>query len=194
MLIRILNTINEMAAGIYSIVFGVEVLVVVVIGAIGNGTMTLTGEAKGRKDLSQYQGVVAIAYTLSAVVSVITLVVCFLKPDMIIGLFTTDQAVISMCGLYLLIMCFNLFAKAGNIIVGNGIRGSGDTRWMFLTQIFGTFFVVGCAALFVFVFKMGIAGVFLAVLTDEYVRVVINLFRFRYIARHWEGSEALEGR
>ena len=192
MLIRILNTINEMAAGIYSIVFGVEVLVVVVIGAIGNGTMTLTGEAKGRKDLAQYKGIVSIAYFLSAAVSVIMLVVCFLKPDMIIGLFTTDQAVIRMCGLYLMIMCFNLFAKAGNIVVGNGIRGSGDTRWMFLTQIFGTCFVVACAALFVFGLGLGIVGVFMAVLTDEYVRAVINLFRFQYITKHWEGSEAKE--
>jgi len=32
-LIRILNSINEYAAGIYTIVFGIEVLAVVIIGA-----------------------------------------------------------------------------------------------------------------------------------------------------------------
>ena len=42
MLIRILNTINEFAAAIYSIVFTIEVLAVVVIGSIGNGTVTLS--------------------------------------------------------------------------------------------------------------------------------------------------------
>lgn len=48
-LIRILNSINEYAAGIYTIVFGVEVLAVVIVGAIGSGTMTLTSEATGKK-------------------------------------------------------------------------------------------------------------------------------------------------
>lgn len=48
MMMRLLNTISEMAAGIYSIIFSVEILAVVIIGSIGNGTLTLTGEAKGK--------------------------------------------------------------------------------------------------------------------------------------------------
>ena len=60
-IIRILNTINEMAAGIYSMVFTVEILFVVVIGAIGSGTLTLTGEATGAKDIKLYRNVVKTA-------------------------------------------------------------------------------------------------------------------------------------
>ena len=63
-LIRILNSIDEMAAGIYSIVFSIEILVVVVIGAIGNGTLTLSGEAKGKGDIRQIKGVCLTAYIL----------------------------------------------------------------------------------------------------------------------------------
>ena len=44
----------------------------------------------------------------------------------------------------------------------------GDTKWMLFTQIFGTFSVVGLAALCVFV----------AVLCDEIIRAVINSIRF----------------
>lgn len=36
-IIRILNTISETAAGIYSMVFTVEVIAVGIIGAIGSG-------------------------------------------------------------------------------------------------------------------------------------------------------------
>ena len=50
MLIRILNSIDEMAAGIYTIVFSVELLAVVVVGALGQGTLTLSSEAVGKKD------------------------------------------------------------------------------------------------------------------------------------------------
>ena len=62
LLIRLLNNINELAAGIYSIIFGVEILAVVLVGAIGNSTMTLTSEAVGKKDVAQYKGVCICAY------------------------------------------------------------------------------------------------------------------------------------
>ena len=187
-LIRILNSINEMAAGIYSIVFGIEVLIVVVIGSIGNGTLTITSEAKGSRDVKMYKGVCIIAYLLTVAVSLITLVFCLLFPDEIIGCFTKDKSVIAMCGGYLTLMCINLYSKSANIIIGNGIRGSGNTKWMFYTQIFGTVFVVSCAALFVFVFKLGITGVFLAVLSDEFVRALINLCKYMGIVKKWDES------
>lgn len=179
-IIRILNSINELAAGIYSIVFGVEVVIVVVVGAIGNGTMTITGEATGAKDKNRYVGVIKIAYLLSAAVSLVLLIASIMIPEQIIGLFTSDRSVITSSAVYLLVVAINMFPKSGNIIIGNGIRGKGDTRWMLTTQIFGTAFVIGCAALFVFVLNFGILGVFLAVLADESVRAVINLLRLIY--------------
>ena len=45
----------------------------------------------------------------------------------------------------------------------------------------GTIGVVGLAALCVFVFKMGMLGVFVAVLCDEAIRAVVNFIRFRRI-------------
>ena len=56
---------------------------------------------------------------------------------------------------------------------------------MDITQIFGTFFVIGCACLFVYGFNLGIIGVFFAVIADEGVRAIINLFKLRRITRKW---------
>jgi Na+-driven multidrug efflux pump len=71
-----------------------------------------------------------------------------------------------------------LISKSGNIIIGSAIRGSGDTRWMFFTQIFGTVFVIACACFFVYTLGLGIVGVFLAVIADEAVRFAINFGKF----------------
>lgn len=191
LLIRILNAINEMAAGIYSIIFSVEVLAVVIIGAIGNGTMTLTGEAKGNNDLNKYKGVCACAYGLCIVVGIITLGVCLAFPQQIISLFTNDKSIIASCGIYLIFISINLFAKSANIVVGNAIRGSGNTIWMLITQLFGTVWVVSVALLFVFVLKLGIAGVFLAVIVDEIVRSFINLGKYLRIVKKW-GNEGYD--
>lgn len=187
-IIRILNSIDVTAAGIYSIVFSVEVLAVVIIGAIGSGTMTLSGEAKGSGDIRQFSGVCKIAYLLCAGVAVAVLIICLMFPENILALFTKEEEIIAGCGIYLLLVCINLFGKSGNIIIGSGIRGSGNTRWMFFTQIFGTFFVIGCACLFVYGLGLGMIGVFLAVIADEAVRAVINLFKLIKIMREWKGA------
>lgn len=187
-IIRILNSINEIAAGIYSIVFSVEVLVVVIFASIGSGTLTLTGEAKGKKDKTQFVQIVKIAYLLSAFFAVIMLVICASSPKAILSLFTTDDSIISGCGIYLILVCLNMYGKSGNIIIGNGIRGYGDTKWMFNTQILGTIMVVSFAALFVYVFHFGIIGVFFAVMLDELIRAFINLGKLVRITRLFDSE------
>lgn len=186
LLIRILNTINEFAAGIYSIIFGVEVLAVVIVGAIGSSTMTLTSEATGKKDLAQYKGVCICAYGLCAIVAVVMIILGIAIPEQIIALFTKDTTVITTSSVYLLIVGINLFSKSANIIIGNGIRGSGDTKWMLFTQLLGTVGIVSVAAFFVFVCKFEIVGVFLAVLVDEAVRALVNLWKYIRIVRNWK--------
>ena len=190
-LIRILNTINEFAAGIYSIIFGVEVLAVVVVGAIGNSTMTLTSEATGKKDLAQYKGVCICAYGLCIIVAVIMIILGITIPEQIIALFTNDSSIITTSSIYLLIIGINLFSKSANIIIGNGIRGSGNTKWMLYTQIFGTISIVGVAAFFIYVCKFGITGVFLAVLVDEAVRALINFWKYLRIVKEWKGQDVV---
>lgn len=185
-LIRILNSINEMAAGIYSIVFSVEILAVVIVGAIGSSTMTLTSEAKGRKDKKQYVGVCIYAYALCMIVMVFMLITSILFPSQIIGLFTTDAGVIASSGIYLILISLNLIAKSANIIVGNGIRGSGNTKWMLYTQMFGTVWIVSVAAFFVYGCHLGILGVFFAVMVDELVRGFINFWKYYQIVKKWE--------
>ena len=185
LLIRILNTINEFAAGIYSIIFGVEVLAVVIVGAIGSSTMTLTSEATGKKNLAQYKGVCICAYALCMIVAALMIILALTIPEQIIALFTKDTSVITTSSIYLLIVGINLFSKSANIIVGNGIRGSGDTRWMLYTQMFGTISIVSVAAFFVYVCKLGITGIFLAVLVDEAVRALINLWKYLRIIKRF---------
>ena len=184
-LIKILNNINELAAGIYSIIFGVEVLAVVIVGAIGNGTMTLTSEATGKKDLEQYKGVCKWAYGLCLIVAAFMILLDVTIPEQIIALFTKDAAVITTCSVYLLISGINLISKSANIIIGNGIRGNGDTKWMLYTQIFGTVSIVGVAVFLVNVCGLGIVGVFIAVLVDEAVRAVLNLCKYLRIVKAW---------
>ncbi len=86
---------------------------------------------------------------------------------------------------HLLLIGFNLFSRSGNIVIGNAIRGSGNTKWMLYTQIFGTIWIVSVASFFVYVCKLGILGVFLAVMADEGARALINLWKYCRIVKKW---------
>ncbi|MCQ2613510.1 MAG: MATE family efflux transporter [Treponemataceae bacterium] len=177
-IIRILNTISEEAAGIYSMVFSIELIVVVVMGALGSGTLTLTGEATGARNLKLYRSVVRTAITWAFISAAAAFLFVSVFPRLTLSLFTTDKAIIEMSVVFVIMVAGNLFGKATNIIVGSGIRGYGDTKWMLITQIFGTVEVVAIAALCVFVFKWGMLGVFVAVIYDEAFRAVVNTVRF----------------
>ena len=159
-------------------VFTLEILIVVIIGSIGNATVTLTGEATGAKDLKLYHDVVKTAVKWSFLVSAFALIFVSVFPRQTLSLFTADKEVIEMSVVYIILVATNLFGKSGNIIIGNGIRGYGDTKWMLFTQIMGTVGVIGLSCLCVFVFKLGMLGVFVAVLCDEAIRAIINFIRF----------------
>lgn len=180
-IIRILNSINQEASGIYSMVFSVEIIAVVIIGALGSSTMTVTGEAFGAKNLRLFRDELKTSMAWACIISTIFLVVVSVFPRATLSLFTNNKAVIEASVLFLILVGINLYGKSANIIVGNAIRGYGDTFWMFMTQIIGTIEVIIFACLCVYVFNLGILGVFVAVIADEIIRAIVNTIRFEKI-------------
>lgn len=185
-LIKFLNEISIVAAGIYGAIISIELIAVSCIGGVGSGTLTLCSEAVGACNIKKYKSTTLCAYIICFSISILTLCFCLFFPKQIISLFTKKEEIIAAGGLYLVLMCCNLYGKSGNIILGNAIRGSGNTRWMLCTQIFGTIFISGCAFVFVRILNWGIAGVYAAVITDELVRCGINFLKYRSILKHIE--------
>ena len=126
---------------------------------------------------------IAVLFAWAMGLAAFCLVTFMIIPKQLMSLFTTDQTIIASAAIYLAIVGINLFPKSGNIIVGSGIRGYGNTKWMLGTQILGTILVTGIAAIFVFGFKVGITGVFLAVCADEFIRCIINTLKLLRITR-----------
>jgi Na+-driven multidrug efflux pump len=84
---------------------------------------------------------------------------------------------------FLLIIPFIMFPQAINNVIGRGIRGMGDTRWMLYSQVFGTIMVITISYLLIFTAGLGLLGIFVTLLIDETVRGAINFLRF------WKGRE-----
>jgi len=71
-----------------------------------------------------------------------------------------------------------IFPKSINNVIGLGIRGTGDTKWMPYGQMLGTVLVITLSYVLIFTAKLGLWGIFITLLVDETVRGIINLLRF----------------
>ena len=185
-LIVMLNKISATAAGVYSIVFGMELLPICIVASISNGVLTLSGQETGKKNDEGIRDITKIAFTWCVGLAIFILVMFVSFPQLITSWFTTDQSVIEASATYLLIVAIDLFPKSANIIIGSGIKGHGDTKWMLGTQIFGTCFVIGGSAFLVLVLHQGIAALFCLVVCDEAIRSTINFWKLRQITKHQE--------
>jgi Na+-driven multidrug efflux pump len=104
-------------------------------------------------------------------------------PKQILGIFTNDISYINYAASFFFILSVTMFPRAINNVIGLGIRGMGDTKWMLYGQIMGTILVITLSYILSFIVKMGLMGIFVAFLIDEFIRGVINLLRF------WKGRE-----
>ena len=185
-LVVMLNHVSVVAAGIHSIIFGVELIAVVLIEAIGTATLTLSGFETGSKNVRGVWEVVMNSAMLCWTISCLNLAIFILIPRQLIGLFTTDETVLLAAPLYLIIVGIDLFPKAGNIIFGSGIRGYGQPTWMLLTQLFGTIFIVASSSIAVLIMHRGIVEIFCLVVADETIRFILNGWKLRQIKRKAE--------
>ena len=182
-LIIMMNEISKKAAGIHSIVFGVELIAVAIVCAIGNATLTLSGYETGKNNIRGVWDVTLSSLILCGAIAAFNLLLFVLFPVPILDLFTDDMSVIALAPLYLLIVGIDLFPKSGNIIIGSGIKGYGEPGWMLLTQLFGTVFVVAASSVMVLVFHWGIVEIFVMVVVDETLRMIINYWKLCRIRR-----------
>ena len=180
-LIAMLNKVSIEAAGIHSIVFGVELIAVVLVTSIGTATLTLSGFETGKKNIRGVWDVVLTSAVLSWAICAFNLAIFMLIPVKILGLFTTDSAVLAAAGIYLFVVGIDLFPKSGNIIYGSGIKGYGEPSWMLKTQLFGTVFVIALSSVVVMRFHMGIMAIFVVVVIDESLRFILNSAKLRRI-------------
>jgi len=178
-----LNRIDMMAAGIYTLIFSIEIFPVLLSMGFANAAVTLVGQKVGEQKFKEAVGIGFKCLLFALVVAFVIIVAFLIMPEQILGIFTDDSAFITYAARYLFIVSFTILPKSINNVTGFAIRGLGDTKWMLYGQIFGTVFVVSVSYLLVFTLGMGLMGIFVTFLLDESLRGVVNMLRF------WKGRE-----
>lgn len=177
-LVSFLNRLDMMAAGIYTLVFSVESVPMLVYMGFANAGLTLVGQQVGARDYrkAKQAGFLCLGFSLTVCVAVAALFYGF--PGQLLGLFTNDASIVERSEPFLRFVSWILFPKAVNNVIGLCIRSMGDTRWMLFTQIFGSIFMVTAGYLLILKTGLGLWGIFVTLLADETLRGIANLLRF----------------
>ena len=178
-----LNLIDMMSAGIYSLIFSFEMLPNIIYMGFARSTLTLVGQKTGEKD---HKLAIIIGFRCMRIALTICIVIAFLFlafKNSLLSLFTDDVGLVNSAAQYMLIICITMFPRSINNVIGLGIQGMGDTKWMLYGQIFGTTLVVVVSYILIFVAGLGMMGLFITFFIDELIRSIINILRF------WKGRE-----
>lgn len=153
--------------------------------AIGMGTAILIGRYVGAGETDRaYKSVwfsvkSALIFTLVMVVFVIA----FREPLM--GLFTDNNEIIKIGASVLLLSIFLETGRTINITIINSLRAAGDATYPVRIGLISMIIIgLSLGYIFVFIFDMGLVGVWLAIACDEWIRAILVIFRWR--SRKWE--------
>lgn len=145
----------------------------------GMAAAVLVGQSLGARkpDLAKRSGYLAQRYCVAAMVCLG--LVTFIFARQLIGLFTDDPEVMRIGALGLRIWAFAMPGMATNETLAGGLRGAGDTRWVFILNTAGMWTMrVGVGALLAFPFNLGVLGAWIGAILDRNIRAILMWRRF----------------
>ncbi|MDD6038661.1 MAG: MATE family efflux transporter [bacterium] len=192
-LISLLNGISYRATAIYSLTFGIEIILYMVYNGTGKAAMTLIGQEIGAEAYEEADGYIKGCILVNVVMISVFLVIAIFFSPQILGIFTKDRELIQMAAPFLIMTAVIMFSKSFNIIAGNGIRAHKDTKWMLYTQIIGSICTITLSYTLIQVFHIGVLGVYLTLWCDETLRAAINLKHYigKYSSKHKKNDVTL---
>lgn len=187
-LMALLNGISYHATAIYTLTFGVEVIVFMVFDGNGKAALSLIGQGIGAKNKKTADGYIVSCILVNIVLVAFFLIIVILRGEWILGIFTNDKELISSTSPFLIFTGVIMLSKSMNIVAGNGIRANKDTKWMLKTQIIGSVCTVVLSFFLVKHVGIGVLGIYITLFVDETLRAIINFYYYlkKYSSIQWQ--------
>jgi Na+-driven multidrug efflux pump len=175
----IISNLGTTVYAAHALAMRVEQLAFMPSFGFGVAATILVGQSLGaeKPDLAKKAGYLTQRYCVAAMV--ILGLMTFVFGRQLIGIFIQDPEVIRLGALGLKIWAFAMPGMATNQSLAGGLRGAGDTRWVFVLTTIGTWTMrVGVGALMVFLFNLGAPGAWIGAVLDHNVRAILIWWRF----------------
>lgn len=141
--------------------------------------MTLIGQSLGARNYKKANDVFYNCLIINILIILCANVVFFVFTEGILSVFIKEPCVVEMGDKFLKLIGLMMLPQCLNVVCGNAISGNGNTKWMFLSQIFGSVFVVGMSFILIRGFHMDMVAIYLVIILDETIRGIINYIYYK---------------
>lgn len=181
-LVKFLNEFSQEAMKIYTMVFGIEIIIFAFFNGTSRATLTLMGQKIGLEKRKEANTFFYVCTLINLIIVAISATFFVLFPTKILGIFTKEEQVISSAAIYLIFCAMIMFPKSLNVVIGSAIRAYKDTKWMLYSQIIGSIFVVSCSYFLIHIVGLDMISIFITLFLDEAIRACIN---YIYFIKHY---------
>lgn len=177
----------KIVAGLGTVVFAAHQICLSILGlsfnpgqAFGIATSSLVGQGLGAKDPKRAEAYAKESRRIGSWISSIMALLFFVFSPQLISLYSSDPEIIQKASVALKIIALVQPFQSSQLILAGGLRGAGDTVWPLVSTFIGVLGIrVILAYIFVNIFNLGLAGAWLGVFVDQFVRWGIIYIRFR---------------
>jgi putative MATE family efflux protein len=175
----IISSLGTVIYAAHALAMRVEMFAFMPSWGFGMAAAILVGQSLGAKkpDLAKRTGYLAQRYCMAAMVCLG--LITFIFARQLIGIFTDDPEVMKIGTLGLQIWALAMPGMATNQTLAGGLRGAGDTRWVFILNTVSMWTMrVGVGALMAFLFRLGALGAWIGAVLDHSIRAILMWRRF----------------
>ncbi|WP_182200059.1 MATE family efflux transporter [Paraliobacillus salinarum] len=148
--------------------------------AIGQGSQILIGHMIGAGDIDSAYKRGIKSLKIAILISTFAAVVVYFSSDFLLGIFTNNQTILEEGALLLLITVILEPGRAFNLVVINALRATGDVKFPVFVGILSMWGVSVTFAWFFGIFLgMGLVGIWIGFIADEWLRGMLMLKRWR---------------
>ena len=158
--------------------------VFIVALAIGNAVQIKTGYFVGAKEPEKAYRRLYRYQAIGTAISVAMIVFINLVKVPLISVFTREAEIAALTSSLLLFSIYIETGRSLNLVVIPGLKGAGDVKFPVLYGIFNMWFFMVLGGWFLcFKVGLGLIGIWIAIGTDETLRGIVMLFRWR--SKRW---------
>ncbi|OAS83906.1 MATE family efflux transporter [Metabacillus litoralis] len=152
--------------------------------AVSQGTQIMIGYLIGAKEYdSAYKRCLRSLYS-GIVISTLMAIIFTIFSDPLLGIFTSNERILEIGGTLILLTILLEPGRAFNMVIIGSLRAAGDIRfptYMGILSMWGI--AVPIAYILGIHYDLGLVGVWIAYICDEWVRGIIMLYRWK--SRAW---------
>ncbi|MGY0691424.1 MATE family efflux transporter [Virgibacillus sp. FSP13] len=159
--------------------------------AISQGTQILIGHMVGDNQLNRAYKRCLNSLKLAIIISVSAAIVVYFSSDLLLGIFTDNHSIIEKGVLLLLLNIILEPGRASNLVVINSLRASGDVKFPVFIGIISMWGIsVTFAWFFGLYLGLGLVGIWIAFIADEWLRGFLMLKRWK--SKKWTKKAFVE--